>query len=62
MSKQNTRAWWDFQEKVKIILDNDEDGKQLMSLLPEKMRRQWEDGLISLVEILPVISDKAFED
>jgi len=62
MSKQNRQAWWKFQEKVKIILDNDENSKCLLSLLPAETKLQWEEGLISLVDILPIIADKAFED
>lgn len=50
--------WWEMQMKVRCLLE--EQFIDLLDLLPPELREQWEDGVVSLVDILPVIAEAAF--
>lgn len=57
--KPNVRdQWWQMQAKVRCLIE--EQFIDLLDLLPPELREQWEDGMVSLVDILHVIADAAF--
>lgn len=50
-------AWFEFQEQTKLLLDR---FPTLMELVPGAIRLQWDNGLISILDVLVEIAERAF--
>lgn len=50
-------SWYEFQEQAKLVLDR---FPTLMDLVPATIRLQWSDGMVSILEVLVEIAERAF--